>query len=347
MVFTRTMSARRLRLLTDLPEDLALFCLEHVQDVRDRASVCLALPRFGLTAMRTLDAYRGPLMTIAVWLATVPGAVIDEELLRKYALDTRATSAGCEILTVWANGTCGICVGPHPVDPRFFGWWLIDNAGVSATVLRYQVEDSIRYYEGDEDAERLVKVVNLKTGRVVHYAGDKGVERRTSVWRRPTRAVRYYGYHFVNDSWKCGYYTPDSKGVTTYFEGEKGAERVVRYIDHDKGVVNHYEGEKGQERGVRQVFELSGQEYHFEGDKGAERKVRVAFPNGTTEHFEGDKGEERLVRVVYSNGGTDYYDGRKGAERRCRRVRADGGEGPRADPPRSFKQLSIDFSRCA
>jgi len=54
------MAAGELRILLDLPEELAIVCFEHVDDLLDAANLCLALPRLGLAAKRSLDVYKDP-----------------------------------------------------------------------------------------------------------------------------------------------------------------------------------------------------------------------------------------------------------------------------------------------
>ena len=58
--------------------------------------------------------------------------------------------------------------------------------------------------------------------------------------------------------------------IATHYEGEKGAERVVRVVTPSGAMVAHYEGEKGAERVVRAVHP-SGVATHYEGERGAER----------------------------------------------------------------------------
>ena len=99
-----------------------------------------------------------------------------------------------------------------------------------------------------------------------------------------------------------------------HFEGERGTERKVRAVD-PSGVVIHYEGEQGAERKVRAVDNPSGVAIHYEGEQGAERTVRAVQPSGVVMHYEGEKGAERVVRMVHSSGVMMHYEGEPGAER--------------------------------
>ena len=65
-------------------------------------------------------------------------------------------------------------------------------------------------------------------------------------------------------------------------------------VDRSDGTVLHYEGERGAERIVRAVLP-DGNVAHFEGEKGAERLLRAVLPDGMVHHYEGEKGAERLA----------------------------------------------------
>ena len=84
-----------LEALLDATDIAGLVCAA-VADPRDRTSLCLALPPLGLLATREVAAYKCVLFKIAMELATVAGASLDETLLRRYAADKRAYPAGCQ-----------------------------------------------------------------------------------------------------------------------------------------------------------------------------------------------------------------------------------------------------------
>ena len=82
-----------------------------------------------------------------------------------------------------------------------------------------------------------------------------------------------------------------------HFEGEEGAERVVRVKAASGALVMHYEGERGAERIVR--GEVAGTDVYYEGERGAERMVRAELssnlfelPVRIVQHFtrEGERG---------------------------------------------------------
>ena len=130
-------------------------------------------------------------------------------------------------------------------------------------------------------------------------------------------------------------------GRVAHFEGERGAERVVRVDGLPGGEVRHYEGERGAELLVRAWKyppatlrgNLSegrawwsqrrgpGEMVHYEGEQGAERCVRVERLSGNNAvfHFEGKAGVERLVRHEWPCGGVSYFEGGRDAEVLVRR----------------------------
>ena len=73
--------------------------------------------------------------------------------------------------------------------------------------------------------------------------------------------------------------------------GERG---VCRYSVTG---VCHYEGEEGAERLVRNETMATRARLHYTGEKGAERLVCCELPCGVVGHYEGEKGAERLVRI--------------------------------------------------
>ena len=61
--------------------------------------------------------------------------------------------------------------------------------------------------------------------------------------------------------------------------------------------VCHYEGEEGAERLVRNESMATRARLHYTGEKGAERLVCCELLCGVVGHYEGEKGAERLVRI--------------------------------------------------
>jgi hypothetical protein len=263
-----------------LPPELMLHVADAVRERLDRAALCLAVPRLGISAQRELQAYkRGVLMNLAFHL--VQGGAIDEALLRAYAARDDATVEGCDWITTVAAARGLAAVGYRretflgpPLDTYI--WRLLPGGAM----LRFLYSNgTVMHFVGKKDAERRVRSL-FADGLVQHYEGEMRAERLV-------RAV-------------------EANGVEMHYEGEMDAERRVRIV-HPDG-VDHFEGEKGAERVVRSVF-TDGLVQHYEGEKGAERLVRAMLPDGTVWHYEGEMDAERLVRTVYKDGGEEHYEG--------------------------------------
>ena len=313
--------------LNGLPLELQLHIANAVGERCDRAALILASPRLlGLAACRQLPSYQGLEMSLLV------GGAIDEKALRWYASRAEATPEGCKWLAGVAAAAglpkCKIIVWPprfHPVpwhqhhrgtEQR---WFLMQPDSTCGALLQLrrgapQVR-TIRYYEGEEGAERVVRI-EPPNGMVKHLEGEKGAERVVR-GELPGGEVRHFegekgAERLVRVEVPGGtvqHYFQDS--MVQHFEGEKGAERVVRVEVPGTAVLN-FEGEKGAERLMRLEMPI-GTVQHCEGEKGAERVVRRELLCGTVEVFEGEKGAERLVRIELPFGGVIHFDGETGA----------------------------------
>ena len=69
-----------------------------------------------------------------------------------------------------------------------------------------------------------------------------------------------------------------------------GLEPGALLMNRMNGDVVHYEGEQGAERIVRLVYSSSSGDVttHYEGEKGAERMVRLVYSSGEVFHYEGE-----------------------------------------------------------
>ena len=144
------------------------------------------------------------------------------------------------------------------------------------------------------------------------YAADRRATAEGAAWLKAAAECERWPLH-LSVTRNLGQYLWCLHGQVKPFEGEEGAERLVRVVWPD-GQVQHFEGEKNPARLVRGVWP-DGQIQHYEGEAGAERKVRVVWPSGEVWHFEGERGAERKVRVVWPSGVVWHYEGEKGAER--------------------------------
>ena len=99
---------------------------------------------------------------------------------------------------------------------------------------------------------------------------------------------------------------------------DDGVEGALLRQDQSDGSRRHWQGERGAERMVRVEF-ANGNAQHYEGGPGAtERLVRKTLQDGTTQSFEGERGAERLVRVTLPDGRSMHFEGARGVERPVR-----------------------------
>ena len=280
--------------ISDMPDELHMLIFEHVDEWRDRAAMCVAMPRSGIAAIQSIAAYKDPLLAVSMNLMQHRAStLIDDDLLRRYAADELSTPEGCAWLRATAlqdGSTLHVEVVPGE-EPT----WRLCQGGVAGPVLRQKMSDIWVHYAGELDLERRVRVVSSRGG-TLWYEGEKGGERMV-------RMVT-------------------AKGGTTYLEGDKGAERMVR-MEHPDGTVDHYEGEMGAERHVG-TDHRNGGSAAFAGEKGAERMVRMGLRGGAILLFEGERGAERHVRTEHPNGDIMYYEGEKDAEHLVRTERPTG-----------------------
>ena len=128
----------------DLPFELQLSVAHFLDNDRAHgvASLCVAVPRFGVKAIRSRDDWQAePLFAIAMRLASAPGSIIDERMLRKYANDLEADAADFEWLRR-VNAEAGSSLRLEAEEQRFTSdgqihavrWTLCNDEGDRAPV---------------------------------------------------------------------------------------------------------------------------------------------------------------------------------------------------------------------
>ena len=272
--------------LDDLPLEIQLRVLEHLDDFSDCAAVSLAAPPLGLAALQSgLQRFRDPLFAVAMRLATVRRARIDEQLLRQYAADDRATSANFPwIARVSPN--LHLCSESLECSESGKEAWRLWSRGAHGAHVRAYHAGCVFHFKGELNAECLVRSVSREGDASYYEGGLPG---------RRTRLV-----------------SPD--GTVTKFDGESGTERVVR-MDLPDGSVWHYEGGQELER-VTRIVRPGGWMTRFEGDRNEERIVRMHGPGGFVMHLEGERGAERRVRLEQIDFGIiSHFEGESGSER--------------------------------
>ena len=292
----------------------------------DYAALVIANPRLhAIMQTHSGSLLSDPVFVAAIWLATTRNARIDEDLLRKYALDVRATSAGCATMTALSGSMPGIEVDTLQ-DVEL--WSLVNGSVRTKLCLRHS---SFRlYFEGEAGAERHVRAVTSSSpdtclpsrshadGLVTHFEGQAGAERKMRVVHPDGCTLVYDGVKGEERIVQVKY--PDGSTRSIEYEGEGAERRKVRWIDSDDGSVTYFEGEAGAERKMRMV-QADGSVCVYNGVRGEERIVQVKYPDGSTRsiEYEGEGTERRKVRWIDSDDGSvTYFEGEAGAERKVR-----------------------------
>ena len=260
---TRARTRAHARILHELPHDLQLRVADSLEDPRDCARLCLALPPLGQLAMRSLARYQQLILRVGMELV-LRGTAIDDALFRRYVRDARATYDGI----VWLNAaaaaegsTWSVRVQPHDKSTNArladtMQWRLRQGCSLDAR-LRVENATAVIHFDGAKGDERQVRFES-RDGLTVHLEGVKGEERK----------IKY----------------THADGSSLHFEGERGEERQVSFQDPDGSVI-HYEGERGVERQVRIVLP-NGAVTHYEGGQGAERRTRTVHADGSVTRYD-------------------------------------------------------------
>ena len=150
--------------LRELPLELQLHVASELSERTDRASICLALLPLGRAALRGLAEYREDiLMSVALRLPRLVAAakhtLLDERLLRFYVADRRATHDGC----LWLNAAfaaAGFDLQVQAAGDSEMEWRLTAGPELGALLRSVRPSGIVVHYEGENGAERVVRVVH-------------------------------------------------------------------------------------------------------------------------------------------------------------------------------------------
>jgi hypothetical protein len=166
--------------------ELQLQIAAQLDDPADFASLCLAEPRLGRQALKSLKHFNTLLFVVAMRLVT--GGHINEALLRRYAGDLRSERAGCEWLKSKGGGRPFIHVdmmegmesasalGDSDLKEQ---WCLQTEEGKVLIQERYH-SGIICHYEGERGSERMVRrdfsglIMQLTSGDAAGKANAAG-----------------------------------------------------------------------------------------------------------------------------------------------------------------------------
>jgi hypothetical protein len=162
--------------LLSLPAELQLEVAKRLSDPGDCGALCLALPRVGIVAIRELEQYKDPLVSVAMRLLTQE-LVVDEALMCRYLRERSASSDGCEWLTATAQqkgSQLGIAVSRDRWQSTIFK---VGERGAERKVREERPSGIVFLFEGERGAERKVRV-ERPDGIVFLYEGERGAERK-------------------------------------------------------------------------------------------------------------------------------------------------------------------------
>jgi hypothetical protein len=320
--------------LSSLSTKLLLHICDYLYDpnkplrhIFARAALCLASPRIGILAIRSLASFQDPLVSVAMALFTRPASeVLTVELVRRNRdggcmkwLKTVARRNACPIFSFNAAGAL-----TREWQPDTHKEIIYKGRPKDEHMVRARLPDAVTYFQGPQGFERVVRIAYRDTrivtikwpvGEIRYFEGEKGAERIVRI-------------HLANpshtfDTQYCGEFQRLVRipGSILHLDGEKGVERVVRIYIPDTNSMRfwmmypkmmmsrsdteklYFEGERGAERKV--CADHLGECSYFEGEPGVEHKVRVEIVDWRAVdrhvvHYEGERGAERKVRAVIS-----------------------------------------------
>jgi hypothetical protein len=312
--------------LLSLPDVLQLEVAKRLSEPSDCGALCIAIPSLGLVALRELERFKHPLVSVAMRIGTGKSLLVDEALMRRYMWEEFATEDGCAWLTKAAeeSGLRIVCTRSQSGRQQ----WLLHRAGDAAGALVRLEEPggTIRLFEeGESNAERLViqktpgdRVIHYAPSRIVYFKDAEAQEHAQELVRKVREELADGTLIHYEGEWPAARKVREEfEGSVCFFEGRAGYERMVRAQRPD-GCVTFYQGRANAERMVREEWP-DGSLYFFEGSSGEERVVREEWPDGSVYLLEGKKGAERIVCLRLRDSAF-FFKGAKGMERKVREV---------------------------
>ena len=183
--------------LCNLPEELQLIVAALVAAPRDRAALCLAVPPLGRKALKEIEAYQVPLMSLGFRVLSA-GAVSAAEVrkfVRKFA-PSEATHPPLALYEFYTqlNAMAAPDARVHCVVRGSRLEYRLESGALlrcwkpyEGCLSNYRTANrdalGVHHYEGVAGAERLVRVT-FADGEVLELRGERGVAER---W------AQYYG----------------------------------------------------------------------------------------------------------------------------------------------------------
>jgi len=196
--------------LLELPEELQLLVAAHVvSSPRDRAALCVAVPRLGRKAIKEIPAYTGPLMSLGK--RVLSSGAVSEAVVRQYVREFEPSEAAHPPLALNEYAQLNAMAAPSArvrcvTEGSNLEWRLESGALLRCwkpsdrrTVIRTNAGvPGMHHYEGAAGAERLVSLA-FADGEVRDFICERGAE---ILWQRRTAgAAGYYRNRLIKGGW--------------------------------------------------------------------------------------------------------------------------------------------------
>ena len=189
--------------LFNLPEELQLIVAALVAAPRDRAALCLAVPPLGRKALKEIEAYQVPLMSLG--FRVLSGGAVSEAEVRVFVRNFAPSEAAHPPLALNEYTQLNAMAAPSArvrcvVQETGIEWRLASgallrcwkrNKGEFYNEQTANMEAlGMHHYEGVVGAERLVSV-EFDDGEMLDYRGKRGIEVLWAQWL-PTEVLPWF-----------------------------------------------------------------------------------------------------------------------------------------------------------
>ena len=221
--------------LCNLPEELQLIVAALVAAPRDRAALCLAVPPLGRKALKEIEAYQVPLMSLG--FRVLSGGAVSEAEVRVFVRNFAPSEAAHPPLALNEYTQLNAMAAPSArvrcvVQETGIEWRLASgallrcwkrNKGEFYNEQTANMEAlGMHHYEGVAGAERLVRVA-FADGEVLDYrVGERGAELLWAQWMPRADSPGYYKCRGIDGWWDSGFWHPARGSPTWRMTGRFG-----------------------------------------------------------------------------------------------------------------------------
>ena len=222
--------------LCNLPEELQLIVAALVAAPRDRAALCLAVPPLGRKALKEIEAYQVPLMSLG--FRVLSGGAVSEAEVRVFVRNFAPSEAAHPPLALNEYTQLNAMAAPSArvrcvVQETGIEWRLASGALLrcwkrnKGEFYNHQTANmealGMHHYEGVAGAERLVRVA-FADGEVLDYRGEsaRGAELLWAQWMPRADSPGYYKCRGIDGWWDSGFWHPARGSPTWRMTGRVG-----------------------------------------------------------------------------------------------------------------------------